>query len=117
MTGALGKTKGILSEETKAKMSAARRGKPLSEETKAKMSAAKKGKTQSAFHRARVIAGRTLAFEAKAKEYTMLDVHSEHAAVTSALDALKEAVAAVHCVEKNEITITVKMTISRIITL
>ena len=34
----------VVSDETKAKMSAARKGRKLSEETKAKMSAAKKGK-------------------------------------------------------------------------
>ena len=34
----------VVSEETRAKMSAARKGKQLSEETRAKMSAAKKGK-------------------------------------------------------------------------
>ena len=41
-----GKTRGPMSEEQKAKMSAAQKGKKMSEESKAKLSASRKGKTQ-----------------------------------------------------------------------
>jgi hypothetical protein len=43
------------SEETKAKLSAAQKGKTLSEESKAKISATKKGRTFSEEHKAEVI--------------------------------------------------------------
>ena len=56
--------------ETKAKMSAANKGKKLSEEHKAKLSAALKGKKKSAEHRANIIAaltGNKMSDETKAK--------------------------------------------------
>jgi hypothetical protein len=69
--GAGGGQKGrILSDETKAKLSAAQKGRTLSEESKAKISAAKKGKTFSEEHKAKISAvnkGKTLSEEHKAK--------------------------------------------------
>jgi hypothetical protein len=59
-----------LSPETKAKLSAAQKGKTLSTETKAKISAAQKGKTLSLETKAKISAaqkGKTLSPETKAK--------------------------------------------------
>ncbi|CAB4125199.1 Nuclease associated modular domain 3 [uncultured Caudovirales phage] len=58
--GGDGTSGAILSEETRAKMSAARKGKKLSEETRAKMSAVRKGRSNGC-------EGRTHSPETKAK--------------------------------------------------
>ena len=58
------------SDETKAKIRAAKKGKTLSDETKAKMSAAQKGKKLSDEHKAKLSAankGKKLSDEAKEK--------------------------------------------------
>jgi hypothetical protein len=80
-----GKTPGPRSDETKARISAAKKGRPKSEETrarmrgvpkseeaKAKMSAAKKGIPKSEEHRAKLSAA-TKAYLAKKKEITNVE--------------------------------------------
>lgn len=60
----------LLHDETRLKISAAKKGKHLSEEIRAKMSAAQKGKILSAKHRARISAariGKYLSEETRAK--------------------------------------------------